>query len=143
MQKIPIKKDDPLNEGDRIELHFNSIGLAWLTAAQISFIDWRLKNHKLFEVLNWQIPSHNTVIFTVEVKKTNPVLITAALIAGIIVVSGGGFLLFAKAFKIVMDAPAAPIRAATEFIKEPAGKLIAIGAVIVGVLLVGGKFLKK
>ncbi|MFZ2148840.1 MAG: hypothetical protein WAV28_16625 [Sedimentisphaerales bacterium] len=138
MQKILINIDDPLNAGDRIELHFSSIGLAWLQATQIAIIEWQLKNHELFEILSWQLPSNNTVIFTVEVKKTNPILVTCAIIAGIIVVAGGGFLMLAKAFKIVVEAPAAPIVATTELIKQPVGQLLVIGLLI----FLGLKFFK-
>ena len=88
MQRIEIDKDKPLNPGDRIEMHFNSVGMVWIKATQIALIELRLKGKPEFEILYSSIPTKSTVVFGVEIKKTNPVVVTAAVIAGAIVAAG-------------------------------------------------------
>ena len=101
MTKVEIDINKPLDPGDVIELHFKSVGLVWLQAAQIGLIESRLKNRPEFGILSWSITDDTNVVFTVKIKKTNPVLVTAAVIAAIII--GTGFiawLLLDKVYQI-------------------------------------------
>jgi len=126
MERVAIDIDEPLQPGDLIELHFRTVGGVWLTGAQIALIQATVSKRKDFEILSWSIPESARVIFKVRVKKTNPVIVTAAVIAGVILVSGIGiWLAFEAAYKLV-QAPAEPIRALEELIKQPAGALLAI-----------------
>ena len=115
MPRIEIDKNKPLNPGDVIELHFKSVGMAWLKATQIAIIDWRLKDRKEFDILSWQIPTNTSVIFKVRVKKTNPipVVVTVAIIAGIIV---GASALIGGIAWLTLDK-------AVQIIETPAGKI--------------------
>lgn len=109
MQKIEIDRNKPLNPGDEIELHFKSIGMAWLKATQIAMIEWWLKDRKEFEILSWRIPEQAVVVFKVRVKKTNPVIVTAAVIAGAII--GVGVIAWLTLDKVyqIMETPAGKI----------------------------------
>lgn len=109
MQKIEIDPNKALEPGDKIELHFKSVGLAWLQAAQIASIDWILSWRKDFDILNWQIPESNKVIFTVRVNKTNPVVVTAAIIGAAIIGAGVmAWLTLDKVYQIV-ESPAGKV----------------------------------
>lgn len=109
MQKVLIDQNKALEPGDRIELHFVSIGLAWLKATQIALIEWKLAGRKDFDILNWQIPDPNTVIFTVQIKQTNPVVLTAAIIAAAIIGAGVvAWLTLDKVYQII-ESPAGKV----------------------------------
>jgi len=97
IQRIEIDKDKVLLPGDRIELHFKTTSMLWVTAAQIALIEWRIGKRDDWEILSNSLPANNRVIFTILVKdsaKTSPVLqtagigVTAAVIAAAIVAVG-------------------------------------------------------
>lgn len=128
--KIEIDKNKPLNPGDVIELHFKSFGMAWLKAAQIAMIDWMLKGRPEFEILSWQIPTNTTVIFECRVKKTNPVVVTAAVIAAAIVAVGVvAWLTLDKVYQI-METPAGKIGVAGTGVGLAAAGIIALLALL-------------
>ncbi len=88
MEKVEIDKNKPLKPGDRIEMYFKTTGMVWITAAQIAIIEYRLAGRQGFRILSWSLAGPNTVIFTVQVKKTNPVIVTAAVI-GVAIIGAG------------------------------------------------------
>jgi len=109
IQRIEIDKDKPLEPGDLIELHFRSVGGTWLTAAQIALIDWQLEGRSDFRIKSWSIPVPQVVIFEIEVKKTNPLIVTAAVIAGAIIAAGVvAWLTLDKVYQI-MESPAGQV----------------------------------
>ncbi len=135
MEKIEIDKDKPLQPGDVIELHFLTVGMVWIQAAQIAMIEWQLDGRKKdFTILSHSLPADNKVIFTVRVNKTNPVIVTAAVIGGLIIAAGViAWLTLDKVYQII---------------EEPAGQILVggIGAIATAVaitavlaLLPGGK----
>ena len=112
MQKIEIDKNKILSPGDIIELHFTSVGLAWITAAQIALIDYTLSNRKDFDILDWQLPEPAKIIFKVKVLKTNPVVVTAAVIAAAIIAAGVvAWLTLDKVYQII-ESPAGKVTVA-------------------------------
>ena len=112
MERIEIDKNKPLNPGDIIEMHFKSIGLAWLQAAQIALIEYKLKGEPTFEILSTEIRDKTTAIFKIRVKKTNPVVVTAAIIGGIII--GVGIMAWLTLDKVyqIMETPAGKVTVA-------------------------------
>lgn len=133
MQKVEIDKDKPLQPGDIIELHFKTFGGTWLRATHIALIEWKLEGRTDFTVLSWQLPDHQTLIFEIRVEKTNPVLVTAAIIAGVIIAAGVvAWLTLDKVYQIL---------------DLPAGKIFAGGfgalAAVVAVVIVLGLLQKK
>lgn len=109
IQKVEIDANKPLQPGDRIELHFNTVGMTWLQAAQIALVEWRLKNRKEFTIESWQIQDKTKLIFTVRVNKTNPVAVTAVIIATAI--AGVGIVAWLTLDKVyqIMESPAGEI----------------------------------
>lgn len=67
MPKQEIDLEYPLQSGDIVELHFNTIGPTWIKAAQIAFIEWRLRNRKDFEIINYDLAQKNKVIFKIRI----------------------------------------------------------------------------
>lgn len=136
MEKIPIDINEPLNPGDLIELHFSSIGLVWIQAVQVALIEWRLKSRKDFTIVNSEVIDKTRLIFRVRIEKTNPVLITVAVIAGAIAVAGVGiWLTFTGAYKLT---PAAQLGSIKEFLADPTGKILAVGGLaVIGALTFG------
>jgi len=112
MDRIEIDPEKPLSAGNVVELHFHSVGLLWLTAAQIAAIDSRLKNETHWQIRSWSIPDKNTVIFTVKVLKSNPVIVTVAVIAAAISAVGIiAWLTLSKAYQII-ESPGGQVAAA-------------------------------
>ena len=102
IERVEIDLDGPLSPGDIIELHFETIGMTYIKAAQMALIEWLLRNRKEFRILSWSIPTPTTAIFEVQVLKTNPILITASVIGAIIITAGLIFFISLKtAYKIV------------------------------------------
>ena len=120
MEKIEIDKNKPLNPGDVIELHFSSVGMVMLKATQIAMIDYRLAGRKDFRILSWSTPGTNTVIFTVRINKTNPIIVTAAVIGGLII--GAGVVAWLTLDKVL------------QITESPTGKVLAGGAIVAAVL---------
>lgn len=129
-ETVEIDRNEPLEPGSRVLLTFMTFGGTWITAANVAVIekalerrtDWRIRSHSL--------PADQTVVFEVEVLKHNPVLITCAAIAGVIIAAGVvGFLLLHKTERIVTKTK--------ETISTPAGSVATIGfTAIIGALVV-------
>ena len=120
MEKIAIDKNKPLDPGDVIELHFSTLGMVWLKATQIALIDYRLAGRKDFTILNWSTPGTYTVVFTVRIEKTNPVVVTAAVIGAAII--GAGVVAWLTLDKVL------------QVIESPTTKVMAGGAVVAAVI---------
>lgn len=96
MLKTRLDEDEVLVQGDRIEMHFKSTSLIWFKAAQIAILENRIERlSEGFEVRSIQTPVDDPkeLIFVVEVKKSNPIVLTAGAIAVIIAASAAGILL--------------------------------------------------
>lgn len=120
MEKIEIDKNKPLSPGDIIEMHFSTLGMVLLKAAQIALIDYRLAGRKDFKILSWSTPGINTVIFTIRINKTNPVIVTAAVIGGLII--GAGVVAWLTLDKVL------------QITESPTGKVLAGGAIIAAIV---------
>ena len=130
MEKIEIDKNKPLNPGDIIELHFRSPGMVWIAAAQIALIEWRLEKRNDFRLLSHSLPAGkpagNRVIFTIKVLKTNPVIVTAAVIGAAIIGAGVvAWLTLDKVYQII-EAPAGKTMIAGTALFIPALAVLAI-----------------
>lgn len=120
MERIEIDKNKPLKPGDRIEMYFRSTSMVWIKAAQIALIDYRLAGRHDFRILSWSLDGPNTVIFTVQVKKTNPVVVTAAVIGAAII--GAGVVAWLTLDKVL------------QIIESPTSKVMAGGAVVAAIV---------
>lgn len=67
MPKVEIDKNQALQSGDELELHFRTIGPTWIKAAQIAFIEWRLRNRTDFGIMSYDLTQKSKVIFRVRV----------------------------------------------------------------------------
>ena len=108
-QRTEISQDKVLSPGDLVDLHFQTYGMAWLTAAQIAAIENRFARQTHWKIISHSLPLNNRVIFRVQVLKVNPVFITVGVIAAAIM--GVGFIAWLtldKAFQII-DTPAGKI----------------------------------
>ncbi len=86
---IEIDKDAPVQAGDRVRLYFTIRGPLYLKATQLALIDKALEMQKAWRIKSWTTPPDtNQVIFTVDILKTNPIVVTCAAIAGVIVIAG-------------------------------------------------------
>jgi len=120
MQKVEIDINKPLNSGDIIEMQFKTTGMVWITATQIALIEWRIEKRKDFRILSHSLPANNRVNFVIQILKTNPVLITAAVIGGVIIGAGVvAWLTLDKVYQIT---------------ESPTGKVLAGGAIVAAVL---------
>lgn len=109
MQKVEIDKDKPLSPGDLIEMHFRTVGGTWFKSAHIAVIEWRMAGRPGFEIISSRIPDPQTLIFEIRIKKTNPVVVTAAVIAGLIIAAGVvAWLTLDKVYQI-MESPAGQV----------------------------------
>ena len=127
--------NEPLDPGDIVELHFISTGLFWLQAAQIAIIEARLAGDKRFRIRNWTIYEPSEIVFKVEVLRTNPVLITIAVIAAAII--GVGII-----FKLTLDSAYKIVNVPAEALQKPAVQAVAIGIVLAVLGSLGLKYLK-
>ncbi len=116
MEKIEINPNKQLRPGDVIELHFNTTSMVWITATQIALIEWQLEKRKDFQLLSHSLPEGNKVIFTAKVLKTNPVIVTAAVIGAAII--GAGIVAWLTLDKIY------------QIVESPAGKTVIAGTAL-------------
>jgi len=126
MEKKEIDINKPLNPGDIIEMHFRTTGMVWIAATQIALMEWRLEKRKDFRMLSHSLPAGNRVIFTIEVLKTNPVIVTAAVIGAVIIGAGVvAWLTLDKVYQII-EAPAGKTMIAGTALFIPALAVLAI-----------------
>jgi len=105
MLRAEIDKDERLYPGDEIEMHFKVYGPAWtyLRAAELAILIHRLeKKNPDWELTAWDSTTYtDRLVLTFRILKSNPVVITAAVIAAIVI--GGGlfaWLCLDKIYKI-------------------------------------------
>ena len=132
MHRIPLDPNEPLNPGDRVELHFKSVGMTYIKAAQIALIERRLSGRDDFEIDSVATPTDRptTIIVEVRIKGAKQpgmaagfagVVITCASIGGLIIATGIVYkLTLEKTFLVIGQA-----------VSSPAGQ-IAIGGMGVG-----------
>jgi hypothetical protein len=136
MTREPITDyEATLDPGDIVELTFISTGLFWMMAAHIAAIDYQLANDERFKIRSWTIYEPNKVVFKIEVLKTNPVLVTIAVISAAII--GVGII-----FKLTLDSAHKLVNVPAEALKKPAIQAIAVGIVLALLGSIGLKFLK-
>jgi len=126
MTKIEISKDKPLSPGDLIEMQFRTYGGSWLRAAQLALIEKKLEGRGDFQVLSWTLIATNGVAFKIKILKSNPVILTAGIIGGIIIASGVvAWLTLDKVYQI-MESPAGQIGVAGTGLLAAAAAIAAI-----------------
>lgn len=107
MEKIEIDKDQVLNPGEVVELHFNTPGGDWLKATEASVVEWSLEGREDFQVITIDYWQPGKVVLIVEVQQTNPVIVTVAVICGAIAIAALAFgWMFDKAYLLAETAPA-------------------------------------
>ncbi len=126
-----IDKDKPLQPGDIVRLHFTMHGPMLVRAVQLAFIDRALENRDGFEILRYVIDADEPrrIYWEVRVTKTNPVIVTAAVIAGAIILSG-------VVLWLVLDKT-------EQLVDSPVGAAMGIGTVAVIGLLIFLMFKRK
>lgn len=124
MQKIEISQDELLAAGDIIELHFNTYGPDWLKAVEAAIIERAVDKREEFEIVSTDYWQQDKVIITIRVQKTNPIVVTVAIILAALAGTALAFgWMFEKAYKVT---------------ESPAGKIgISSIAIIAGILLFG------
>lgn len=102
-ERIEITKDTPLSVGDVIEIHFRSMGMVWIKAAQMAAIETAIKKLKNFDLHDVKYAA-NTIAYQIRVIK-NPV--TAALVITTILIISAGLLIFLTVDRIykIVDVP--------------------------------------
>ena len=107
MEKIEIDKEQVLDPGDVVDLHFKTPGGDWLKATEAAIVEWSLEGRKDFKVRSIDYWQPGKVIVTVEVQQTNPVVVTVAVICGAIAVAAIAFgWMFEKAYLVAKTVPA-------------------------------------
>lgn len=132
MEKIEIDKDRELNPGDVVFLHFKAPGATWLKATECAMIESSLERKTEFRIWSIDYWQPGKVIFEVEVLETNPLIVTAAYIAGAVLAITIPFLAAGWMFEKAELA-----------VKTPAGKAISIGVLIIAGLLLFSFFKGK
>jgi len=141
MLRTEIDKDEPLQPGDEIEMHFKAFGPGWLylRAAELAILKWQLsRENPDWKMTAWDSTTYpDKLVLTFEILE--PVVsepqvqqagvITTAAVIGAIVIGAGLFawLSLDKIYKIT-DSPAGKIALAGT------GSL-GIAALVIAVLL--------
>jgi len=133
MLRTEIDVNEQLFPGDEIEMHFKVYGPSWtyLRAAELAILINRLEQKNPdWELTAWDSTTYtDRLVLTFRILKSNPVVVTAAVIAAIVI--GGGlfaWLALDKVYKIATT-PAAQVALAGT------GALGITFAVIVGYLI--------
>ena len=137
MERIEIDKNEALSPGDIVELHYKTIGLAWITAAQVSMLESKLQNQSNYQLLSTQV-DNNRIIIKVKIVEPQGVTIQHAAISPMLIIKavaviGAGVLIWLSLDKIY------------KITESPAGKVLvgglgsmALAAGIAGLLAVLG-----
>ena len=121
-----IAEDKPLEPGDIVRLTFNAPGPTFLKATSSAMIEASLANKEGYEVMNIDYLQPGKVVFKFRIVKTNPVIITALVITG-------GVLLVGAAVGYMFESAEQYTQALKEVIL-PAGIMAIIGMVLFMVL---------
>ncbi len=107
MGKIEIDKDQVLNPGDVVELHYKTPGGTWMKATEAAIVEYALEGRKDFRINSIDYWQPGKVVIEVEVLKTNPVIVTVAVICGAIAIVALSFgWMFSKAYLVSKSVPA-------------------------------------
>lgn len=113
MLRTEIDINEQLFPGDEIEMHFKVYGPSWtyLRAAELAILINRLEEKRPeWELTSWDSTTYtDRLVLSFRVLQTNPVVVTAAIIAAIVI--GGGlfaWLALDKVYKIATT-PAAQV----------------------------------
>lgn len=113
MLRTEIDVNEQLFPGDEIEMHFKVYGPSWtyLRAAELAILINRLEQKNPdWELTAWDSTTYtDRLVLTFRILKSNPVVVTAAIIAAIVI--GGGlfaWLALDKVYKIATT-PAAQV----------------------------------
>jgi len=113
MLRTEIDINEQLFPGDEIEMHFKVYGPSWtyLRAAELAILIHRLEQKNPdWELTAWDSTTYiDRLVLTFRILKSNPVVVTAAIIAAIVI--GGGlfaWLALDKVYKIATT-PAAQV----------------------------------
>ena len=105
MLRTEIDVNEQLFPGDEIEMHFKVFGPSWtyLRAAELAMLIHRLEQKNPdWELTAWDSTTYtDRLVLTFRILKSNPVVVTAAIIAAIVI--GGGlfaWLALDKVYKI-------------------------------------------
>lgn len=102
-----IDKDQPLNPGDVVELHYNTPGGTWIKATEAAIIEYALERRDDFKITAIDYGQPGKTVITVEVLQTNPVIVTVAVICGAIAIVALAFgWMFKKAYMVSESVPA-------------------------------------
>lgn len=119
MIRTEIDRNEPLNPGDVIEMHFKAFGPHWiyLRASELALLEWRLRlKNPDYELLSWQ-DEGDTLILTFRIKEiesSGPQIQragigTTAVLAAMVI--GGGLFTWLSLDKIykITDSPAGKV----------------------------------
>jgi len=113
MLRTEIDINEQLFPGDEIEMHFKVYGPSWtyLRAAELAILIHRLEQKNPdWELTAWDSTTYtDRLVLSFRILKSNPVVVTAAIIAAIVI--GGGlfaWLALDKVYKIATT-PAAQV----------------------------------
>jgi len=113
MLRTEIDVNERLYPGDEIEMHFKVFGPSWtyLRAAELAMLIHRLEQKRPdWELTAWDSTTYtDRLVLKFRILQTNPVVVTAAIIAAIVI--GGGlfaWLALDKVYKIATT-PAAQV----------------------------------
>ena len=121
MEKIEIDKERVLSPGEVIELHFITPGGTWIKATEAAVVEWSLEDRTDFRINHIDYLTPGMVIIEVEVLKTNPVVVTVAVICGAIALAAVAFgWMFSKAYLVSKTVPA---------------QVLSVGVVVVAIVL--------
>jgi len=118
MERIEIDENEPLQPGDIIEMHCRTIGLTWLTAAQVAILEWKLKGQPNFQLVS-STYSGNRIVLKIriiepaghQVPMQKAGVVSAALIIKVVAAVSIGVLAWLSLDKIykIVESPAGKI----------------------------------
>ena len=121
MEKIEIDKDQVLNPGDVVELHFYTPGGSWIKATEAAVVEYALEGRTDFRINSIDYLQPGKIVVECKVQETNPVIVTVAVICGAIAVAAIAFgWMFDKAYLLSKTAPA---------------QVLSVGVIVVAVAL--------
>lgn len=107
MEKIELDKDQILNPGDVVELHYNTPGGTWIKATEAAIVEYALERRDDFRITAIDYWQPGKTVVTVEVLQTNPVIVTVAVICTSIAIVALAFgWMFSKAYLVGKTMPA-------------------------------------
>jgi len=137
-----IQSTDEIKQGDRLRFTYKTIGLTWVTAAQLAIIDIRLKN-KGFNIISTETTDKQIIVeCTFEPSQSDePQYQQASVVSGAVIIAAATaiaglilWLLIDKIEKWTVTTSTAVTDTIKDATSTPAGKAIMTGS---GVFLAG------